>query len=101
MNRIRLFALVGALAVFGAPAAYAQGGGGQGGQGRGGRGMEMLMQGITLTDAQKQSVDSIQTAFRAKMPQMTPGQPMDSTARAQRMAVMQEQYTAVRTVLTA
>ena len=100
MKRMRLLALVGALAVFAAPAAYAQGGGGQGGQGRGGRGMEMLLQGVTLTDAQKQSVDSIQAAFRAKMPAMTPGQPMDSTARAQRMALMQDQYAAVRKVLT-
>ena len=73
--------------------------GGQGG--RGGRQMEMLMQGITLTDAQKAAVDSIGQAYRAQMPAFTPGQPMDSTARAKRTAVTQQQYAAVRGVLTA
>jgi Spy/CpxP family protein refolding chaperone len=80
-----------------APAAYAQGGGGQGG----GRGMQMVMQGITLTDKQKTSVDSIQQAYRAQMPAMTPGTPPDSATRAKRMDVMQKQYAAIRSVLTA
>ena len=66
MKRIRVFALLTVLGAFAAPAAHAQGGGG--GQGRGGNRMEMLMQGITLTDAQKTSVDSIVTASRAQMP---------------------------------
>jgi len=99
MKLTRIAALAGLLAVA-APAAYAQGGGG-GGQGRGGRGMEMLMQGITLTDAQKTSVDSISQAFRAQMPPMQQGTPPDSAARAKRMEVMQKQYSAIRTVLTA
>jgi len=97
MKITRILALVGMVA-FAAPAAYAQGGGGGG---RGGRQMEMLMQGITLTDAQKAAVDSIGQAFRARMPAFTPGQPMDSTARAKRLEVMQQQYAAVRAVLTA
>lgn len=96
MKGIRLFAFIGALIALGAPAAYAQGGG----QGRGGRQMEMLMQGITLTDVQKASVDSIVQAYRAQMPAFTPGQPPDSAARAKRMEVMQKQNAAIRAVLT-
>ena len=53
MKRIRVYALLAALVAFAAPAAYAQGGGG--GQG-GGRQMERMMQGITLTDAQKKDL---------------------------------------------
>jgi Spy/CpxP family protein refolding chaperone len=98
MKRIRVFALLAALVAFAAPAAHAQGGGG--GQGGRGRQMEMLMQGITLTDAQKASVDSIGTAFRAQMPPMQQGTPPDSATRAKRMEVMQKQIGAVRTVLT-
>ena len=96
MKLTRIVALAGMVAL--APAAYAQGGGGQGGQGRG---MQMVMQGITLTDKQKTSVDSIQQAYRAQMPAMTPGTPPDSATRAKRMDVMQKQYAAIRSVLTA
>jgi Spy/CpxP family protein refolding chaperone len=96
MKLTRIVALAGMVAL--APAAYAQGGGGQGGQGRG---MQMVMQGITLTDKQKASVDSIQQAYRAQMPAMTPGTQPDSATRAKRMEVMQNQYAAIRTVLTA
>lgn len=98
MKRIRVYALLAALVAFAAPAAYAQGGGG--GPGRGGRQMEMMMQGITLTDAQKASVDSIAQSFRSQMPAFTPGQPPDSAARAKRMDVMQKQQAAIRNVLT-
>ena len=98
MKYIRIFAALAAMLAFAAPAAQAQGGGG--GQGRGGRAMEMLMQGITLTDAQKVSVDSIGQAFRAQMPPMQQGTPPDSATRAKRMEVAQKQYAAVRTVLT-
>ena len=98
MKLTRIAALVGLMALA-APAAYAQGGGGQGG--RGGRQMEALMQGITLTDAQKTSVDSIGQAFRAQMPPMQQGTPPDSATRAKRMEVMQKQFAAIRTVLTA
>jgi hypothetical protein len=92
MKLTRIAALVGLMA-FAAPAAYAQGGGGGGGQGRG-RQMEMLMQGITLTDAQKASVDSIGQVYRAQMPPMQQGTPPDSATRAKRMEVMQKQVTA-------
>ena len=97
MKRIRFFAGLATLCALAAPAAYAQGGGG--GQGRG-RQMEMLMQGITLTDAQKASVDSIGQAYRAQMPPMQQGTPPDSATRAKRMEVVQLQFKAVRAVLT-
>jgi len=93
MKLTRIAALVGLLAIA-APAAYAQGGGQ-------GRGMERLMTGITLTDKQKASVDSIAQSFRAQMPPMQQGTPPDSATRAKRMEVMQKQYAAIRTVLTA
>jgi Spy/CpxP family protein refolding chaperone len=97
MKLTRIGALVGLLALA-APAAYAQGGGGGGG---GNRAMERLMTGITLTDKQKTSVDSIATAFRAQMPQMQQGSPPDSATRAKMMEVRNKQYAAIRTVLTA
>ena len=97
MKRIRLFAGLATLCALAAPAAYAQSGGG--GQGRG-RQMEMLMQGIALSDAQKASVDSIGQVYRAQMPPMQQGSPPDSATRAKRMAVMQQQVAAVRAVLT-
>jgi Spy/CpxP family protein refolding chaperone len=96
MKLRRIAALVGMVALA-APAANAQGGGG--GQGRG-RAMEMLMKDITLTDAQKVSVDSIGQVFRAQMPPMQQGTPPDSATRAKRMEIAQKQYAAVRTVLT-
>jgi Spy/CpxP family protein refolding chaperone len=99
MKRIRFFAGLVTLCALAAPAAYAQGGGGGGGQGRG-RQMEMLMQGITLSEAQKAAVDSIGQATRAQMPPMQQGTPPDSAARAKRMEVMQQQVKAVREVLT-
>jgi Spy/CpxP family protein refolding chaperone len=97
MKLTRIGALVGLLALA-APAAYAQGGGGGGG---GNRAMERLMAGITLTDKQKSSVDSIAQAFRAQMPPMQQGTPPDSATRAKMGEVRQKQYAAIRTVLTA
>ena len=98
MKYIRIFAVLAAMLAFVAPAAQAQGGGG--GQGGRARAMEMLMQGITLTDAQKVSVDSIGQVFRAQMPPMQQGTPPDSATRAKRMEIAQKQYAAVRNVLT-
>jgi Spy/CpxP family protein refolding chaperone len=63
--------------------------------------MEMLMEGITLSDAQKMKVDSINTAFRAQMPAMTPGSPPDSATREKMREAREKQYVAIRTVLTA
>ena len=98
MKRIRVYALLAALIAFAAPAAYAQGGG-SGGPGRG-RMMERLMTGITLTDAQKATVDSISQSFRAQMPPFTPGQPPDSATQAKRTEVLAKQNEAIRKVLT-
>ncbi len=98
MKLTRIVALAGMVALAAPAAAFAQGGGG--GQGGRGRQMEMLMQGITLTDAQKASVDSIGQVYRAQMPPMQQGTPPDSATRAKMMAVRQQQYAAVRAVLT-
>ena len=82
-----------------APVAMAQGGGGGGGRG-GARMMEMLMQGITLTDAQKAQVDSISAKYRAEMPAMTPGSPPSDADRQKMMDLRQKQNTDIRAVLT-
>ena len=76
-----------------------------GGMGRGGRGMDMLLQGITLTDAQRAKFDSMQTANRARMQAMRAqmqqgGGPPDSATRAQRMQEAEAQRSAVRNMLT-
>jgi hypothetical protein len=71
--------------------------------------MAMLFEGITLSDAQRAQVDSIQGAARARMmAQMAAGQDpraMDDAARAewrrQRQAEMQAQRDALRALLTA
>ena len=98
MKLTRIVALAGMVALAAPAAAFAQGGGGS--QGGRGRQMEMLMQGITLTDAQKASVDSIGQVYRAQMPPMQQGTPPDSATRAKMMAVRQQQFAAVRAVLT-
>lgn len=64
------------------------------------RRMQMLLQGITLTPAQQTRVDSIQAAFAARMPAMTPGQRPDSASMAQRRELMTQQNDALRAVLT-
>ena len=81
-----------------ASVAMAQGGGGQGRGG--GRMMEMLMQGITLTDAQKTQVDSITAKYRAEMPAMTPGNPPSDADRQKMMDLRQKQNADIRAVLT-
>lgn len=78
------------------------GGMGQGGPGQGGmaRQNEMLYKGITLTDAQKAKIDSIQTAGRATMQGMMQSGADMATMREQMMAMRQAQAAAVRGVLT-
>jgi len=76
------------------------GAGGPGGGG-GNRRMQALLQGITLTPVQQTSIDSINTAVRARMPAFTPGVPPDSAAQAQRRALTIERDAAVRALLTA
>jgi Spy/CpxP family protein refolding chaperone len=100
MKRLLAAAMLLLLAsVVGAGQVHAQGGGG--GQGRGGPGrlMEMMMRGITLTDAQKAQVDSIQAAYAKEMPAFTPGTPPSEEDRTKRMQLMQKQQAAIRGVL--
>lgn len=71
-------------------------------RGPGGRGGMMLFEGITLSDAQKAKIDSIQSAGRARMQgMMQPGSPPDSAARATMRQEREAQQTAMRNVLTA
>lgn len=84
------------------PAAQAQGGPPPGGGMRGGpRMMEMLLKGITLDDAQKAKVDSIQQKFAKEMPPMTPGERPTPEAMQARRELMTRQQNEIRTVLTA
>ena len=53
----------------GGQAGGGQAGGGQAGGGRGGRMMAALFDGITLTDAERKSVDSIRTVYQSQMQQ--------------------------------
>ena len=94
MKLTRIVALAGMVALA-APAAFAQGGGG--GQGRG---MQRLMQGITLTEKQQASVDSIESAYRSQMPPMQQGQRPDSATMAKMREVRQKEYADIRKVLT-
>lgn len=102
--KVRLAFLAAALVAATATSAIAQGppaggpGGGPGGFAQ--RRMQMLLNGITLTSAQQATFDSIQTAFRGKMPAFTPGQAPDPAAMQQRRALMASQDSSLRTVLT-
>jgi Spy/CpxP family protein refolding chaperone len=103
MRAIRI--LAAAALVFVASTAAAQGGG-QGGMGQGGMGQqggasrmnEMLFKDITLTDAQKAKIDSIQAKARADMQGMDRQDP----AVREKMAEMRtKQNKDIRDVLTA
>lgn len=90
----------------GGPPGGGMGGGRPGGMGQGGgmggmaRQNEMLYKGITLTDAQKAKIDSIQAAGRATMQGMMQSGADMSAMRDQMVAMRQAQATAVRNVLT-
>ena len=101
MKMLRISALGAALVLAVAPMANAQAGGGNGGGRGGARMMETLFKGIDLTDAEKAQVDSIQTAYRAKMPARTPGQAPDPSARSAMRENMQKETADLRKVLTA
>ena len=79
----------------------AGGGGGGGGRGMGGRMMAAMLDSLNLTAAQRTKVDSINTAFQAKMPAFTPGTPPSDEDRAKRQQLMQERTAAIKSVLTA
>ena len=87
-----------------AASAHAQGqppAGGGGGGGRGGaRMMQMMMDSLNLSPAQRTKVDSINTAFQAKMPAFTPGQQPTDEERAARQKLMADRTAAIKAVLT-
>ncbi len=105
----RIATLSAVLLTLGTGAALAQGnppmgGMGQGqGQGPGGfaqRRLQMLLNGITLTPAQQQRVDSIVAATQKAMPPFTPGQAPDEASRAQRRTLMMRQDSTIKALLT-
>ncbi len=103
MKMLHVSALGAARLLAVAPLANAQAGGGMEGWGGGrggGRMMAMLFKGIDLTDSEKSQVDSIQAAYRAKMPARTPGQAPDPSARAAMREIMQKETADLRNVLT-
>jgi Spy/CpxP family protein refolding chaperone len=77
----------------------------QGGQGRPGRGMAMLMEGITLSDAQQAKLDEIAARYRAERQKLMPngmqGGPPDDATRAKMGEMMDKQSAEVRAILTA
>jgi Spy/CpxP family protein refolding chaperone len=96
-----LFAVAGAVLALSVAGSDVQAQGGGGGRGMGGgRMMEMMMQGITLTDAQKAKVDSIAAKYQKELPQMTPGSPPSPEDRQKRQELMQKQQADIKAVLT-
>lgn len=88
-----------------ATTAMAQGGPPGGGQGGAQRAMEAMMQGITLTDAQKAKVDSIFAASREENMKLrqeaqAAGGPPSEEMRAKMMAVTTKRNEAIKAVLT-
>ena len=113
MSWIKL-AVAGIALCAGASVAGAQGapagttppqGAAQGGQGRPGRGMAMLMEGITLSEAQQAKLDEIAARYRAERQKLMPngmqGGPPDDATRAKMGEMMDKQSAEVRAILTA
>ena len=76
-------------------------GGGMGQGGGAGRMNEMLFKDITLTDAQKAQIDSIQAKVRDEQRAlMTPGTPPDSATREKMRAIRTRQNADIRALLT-
>lgn len=100
-----------AMLVLVATTAQAQGGGQAGGPPGGGMGQgggagrmnEMLFKGITLTDAQKAKVDSIQAASRSAMMALrqSAGSPPDASVMEKMTELRKKQNADIRAVLTA
>jgi Spy/CpxP family protein refolding chaperone len=91
----------------GAPAGEPQAGPQAGTQGQrgGGRGMQLLFEGMTLTDAQQSKLDSITAKYRAERQKLMPdgrqGGPPDDAMRDKMRAMMDKQTAEIRTILTA
>ena len=62
--------------------------------------MEMMFKDITLSDAQKAQIDTIQAKYQKEMPAFTPGQPPSDADRQKRMQLMEKQRGEIRGVLT-
>jgi Spy/CpxP family protein refolding chaperone len=66
--------------------------------------MQMLFEGITLTDAQQKQVQDISAKYRAEMQQAMPngmgGGPPDPAARAKMDEIRTKQYAEIRGILT-
>ncbi|MEO8194930.1 MAG: Spy/CpxP family protein refolding chaperone [Gemmatimonadales bacterium] len=86
----------------GAPQGQAQGE--QRGGGMRGRGMQMLFEGITLTDAQQKQVQDISAKYRAQMQAAMPngmgGGPPDPSMRAKMDEFRTKQQVEIRAILT-
>lgn len=106
MRAIR-FVMAAALVMFAVPAAAQDGqGGGQRGPGgmRGNQAMmnEMMFKDITLTDAQKAAIDTIQTKASAATRELMQSGGMQDPATRQKMTEMRTKQNAdIRAVLTA
>ena len=76
----------------------------QGGQ-RGGRGMQMLFEGITLTDAQQTKVQEISEKYSSEMRALFPngrgGGPPDDATRAKMDGIRTKQNAEIRALLNA
>lgn len=97
--------LAAAAIVLTASTATAQGGPPGGGQAGAQRAMEAMMQGITLTDAQKAKVDTIFAASREESMKMrqemqAAGGPPSEEMRAKMTAVTAKRNDAIKAVLT-
>lgn len=74
-------------------------------QGGRGRGMQMLFEGITLTEAQQTQVQTISEKYRAQMRELMPngmqGGPPDDATRAKMDDIRSKQNAEIRALLTA
>ena len=104
MKAIRLLAATALVLVAMPMAAQGGMGGGQGGQGRGAmqqRQNEMLFRGITLTEAQRAKIDTLQAAQRTAMQEMMHSGAMQDPATRERVAEMRTKHNNdIREVLT-
>jgi Spy/CpxP family protein refolding chaperone len=107
MKAIRIATLVAALCVGMTAVAAAQGAPQGQGDGRGGRAMGgMLLQGITLTDAQKEQVKTIREKYLPQQMELrksvqATGGPPDEATRAKMIDLQNKQAAEIRAILTA
>lgn len=105
MKSMRAMVVGVTLAMGVATGAFAQGGGGQG---HGGGMMQMLLNGITLTDSQQTQVKAIEDKYAPQMQEFRQkmrdarqsGTPMDSSSMAAMRDLNQKERTEIRAVLT-